>query len=545
MSEPAAAALEKCDKLASLPGDPNIVVPAVPESQFAPGAAIPACEEAVRLNPDVPRARFELGRAYWFGQREAEAFPVFVEAAKHCYPPAKKFIGDAYLEGRGLPSGAQRDIQRAIDWYRDAATATPDCKPGYRDAERAILEAQARIEREKAEREKREAEAAKTRFDASAFQRGDFLTYVYALSSIPPKDLELFRIYMHGFVMELGGDQILFVDSKCKPLVPSRTAVIVRNSMLNLFAIQPRADMASHGNYQGWLNGTQFNVFTQGQRDAVELVNRYGCQSEVARKLVDNITETYHARHIESVIIGLTKYLPWERNSPCASQFEAWKGLNPYGAFTAGCESSNDEPDLETAKRKAIAACRSNPYIRNCQVVTQSIPVTPKIATPPTNVTLSKIASGPVAIGGTCRDRFEEWKSKPANGAFAVGTERCGFSSQADTIDHAKREALDRCSDSDCVVVYQISATDDPSLATSVPSGTPSTSSHATVVSEQLNLHSAPNSDASNVIGKLGRGQSVSITGPGEGDFVAIESTCIDGRPCKGFVNGRAEFISR
>jgi tetratricopeptide (TPR) repeat protein len=291
-SDQAAVVLEKCDKLASLPGDPNIVAPAVPDSQFAPGAAIPACEEAVRLNPELARSRFELGRSYWIGQREAEAFKAFLEAAKRCYPPAKKFIGDAYLEGRGLPSGEQRDIQRAIDWYKDAATATPDCKPGYRDAERAVREAQARIDQEKAELANREAEAAKARYDASIFQRGDFLTYVYNVKMPPTRDIESFRIYMHGFVMELGGDQILFVDSKCKPLVPSRTAVVVRDSMFSMFAIQPRAGLAQ-GNYQGWLNTFQFNVFTEGQRDAVELVNHYHCDSEVARKLVDNIGRLY------------------------------------------------------------------------------------------------------------------------------------------------------------------------------------------------------------------------------------------------------------
>ncbi|MBK5654195.1 MAG: sel1 repeat family protein, partial [Rhizobium sp.] len=543
-SGPAAAALEKCDKLASMPGDPNIVAPAVPDSQFAPGAAIPACEEAVRMNPDLARARFELGRSYWIGQRDAEALKAFGEAAKHCYPPAKKFIGDAYLEGRGLPTGEQRDIQRAIEWYKDAATATPECRPGYRDAERARLEAQALVDRERNEREKREAEAAKARFDAAAFQRGDYLTYIYSLSKIPPKEMELFRIYVHGFVMELGGDQILFVDSKCKPLVPSRTAVIVRDSMWSMFAIQPRAGMA-HGNYQGWLNSTQFDVFTQGQRDAVELVNRYSCQSEVARKLVENITQTYHAKHIDSIIIGLTRYLPWDGTSPCARQYEAWKELNPYGAFTAGCDFSDDEADLETAKRKAVAACRSDPLCNNLAIVAVSVAAAPKIATPPTDAVLSKVTSKSTAITGGCRDRFEEWKKKPANGAFAVGKERCGFSNQADTIEHAKREALDRCVDGDCIVIYQISAAHDDPLAQSVTPGSPSTVSHATVVPEQLNLHSAPSSDAGTVVGKLARGQSVSITGPGEGDFIAIEGTCIDGKPCKGYVNGRAEFISR
>ena len=106
-----ADALKKCDALASHPHDPGRYAAGVSDEQFAPGAAIEACEPAAKLNPELARVWFELGRSYWMGQRDKEAFNTFYEAAKRNYAPAMKYIGDAYLLGRGLPSGEQRDGQ--------------------------------------------------------------------------------------------------------------------------------------------------------------------------------------------------------------------------------------------------------------------------------------------------------------------------------------------------------------------------------------------------------------------------------------------------
>ena len=103
--EDASDALKKCDTLASHPHDPDRDAAGVTDEQLVPRQAIEACATATKLNPDVGRAWFELGRAYWNGQHDEQAFRAFFEAVKRNYAPAMKYLGDAYLEGRGLPAG--------------------------------------------------------------------------------------------------------------------------------------------------------------------------------------------------------------------------------------------------------------------------------------------------------------------------------------------------------------------------------------------------------------------------------------------------------
>src|SRR5476649_2897464 len=57
-------ALEQCDALAAHPDDPDRYLRGVPDDQLAPGPAIEACAAAVKLNPDLGRAWFQLGRVY-------------------------------------------------------------------------------------------------------------------------------------------------------------------------------------------------------------------------------------------------------------------------------------------------------------------------------------------------------------------------------------------------------------------------------------------------------------------------------------------------
>ncbi len=258
--------------------------------------------------------------------------------------------------------------------------------------------------------------------------------------------------------------------------------------------------------------------------------------------------EASSAPPAEPIITVLSRNVPWQADSECDRLYRTWTATLSYGAFTAPCELSAGEHDLATAKRKAMAACTSSPYNRNCSIVSIITPAAPKIATPPAHSVLTRLGSGSIEIGGSCHDRFNEWKARPGNGAFALGQHRCGFASEADTLEHAKAQAIETCSDDDCTVVYQLTAADsavDQPIATVTAAAAPGNLAHGTVVPEKLNVHNEPNPDAASVIGKLDRRQTVVITGTTGGDFIAIEATCDDGRPCKGYVNGRAEFIAR
>ena len=162
---------------------------------------------------------------------------------------------------------------------------------------------------------------------------------------------------------------------------------------------------------------------------------------------------------------------------------------------------------------------------------------------------------------GRCRDLSSEWttgvKKRAGFGAFAIAKDGNGCAGNwgKASPDIAIKTALMGCGSpegnngKECRILVTFkspgaAATEDASSATSAPPRNSSPSNLATVLPPQLNVHSAPNADAGTVIGKLARGQTVRITGPGAGDFVAIESNCIDGNPCKGYINGRAEFIS-
>jgi tetratricopeptide (TPR) repeat protein len=278
-------ALQSCDALASHPSDPGRYSAGVPDELLAPGAAIEACESAVRLNPDQARAWFQLGRAYWGAQRDQEALNAFVEAAKQNYGPAKKYVGDAYLTGRGLPSGEQRDSDAAMRWYKEACGKPCNPSPndvghnnaGFPDAEKALTDLEEYL--------------AKTRFDPSTFQNPTFISAAYYNDQhdIP---LEEWYIYLYGFTDEISGDKILYVDSNCKPLSNVATKILTGiDGAIGLARIAIRT-MSPNENVASRLVKlvTSAVVYEdQGHRDAVNLVNRYGCKSKVAQEIMGNI----------------------------------------------------------------------------------------------------------------------------------------------------------------------------------------------------------------------------------------------------------------
>jgi hypothetical protein len=274
-----AAAVQKCDALASHPRDPGRYSAGVPDDQLAPGAAIEACRSAVELDPDEPRLRFELGRAYWSAKRDSEAFSAFVSAAQRRYSPAMKYIGDAFLEGRGLPAGESQDVSVAMRWYREACGRPCNPSPndpgynvvGFPDAAKALAEAQEYMK--------------KHELDASIFQNPKFISALYSGHSDGLEQKSLLA-YTFGLVEELGGDKILYVDSHCKPLSTIATQFLSgAGAVLSLFSKED--DKPGSGIVAGYIG---FVVYRdQGNRDAVTLVNSYGCESQVAKTIMNNI----------------------------------------------------------------------------------------------------------------------------------------------------------------------------------------------------------------------------------------------------------------
>lgn len=265
-------AIRQCDTLASDPRDPDRFAAPVPEDHFAPGLAIAACKAAVDADPTLGRSWFQLGRAYWLGERDADAFAAFVEASKREYAPAMKYIGDAYKDGRGLPDGEQPSPETALGWYKKARSA------GFRAADQDIVEIQTQI-------------AALT-FRPELFQNPSYMTRLYSGDFNGLENPIMFFSYTHAFLEDLGGTNIFFMDKKCTAMVTALGSTV--NTFGQLFGyLQTLSGDNPIGDLVVSAIGSHFTE-DQGRRDAVILMDNYKCDSPVARRIIDHVSGSYN-----------------------------------------------------------------------------------------------------------------------------------------------------------------------------------------------------------------------------------------------------------
>ncbi len=110
-----------CDRLAAMPDDtghpPNI--PGVEVEKMNVAAATTACNEAMRLYPDVPRFVFEAGRVAIGRKDYATARRLYDQAAAAGYAMALNNIGIMYEGGEGELA----NYAEAARWYQKAVDA--------------------------------------------------------------------------------------------------------------------------------------------------------------------------------------------------------------------------------------------------------------------------------------------------------------------------------------------------------------------------------------------------------------------------------------
>lgn len=112
-----AADVTDCDRLAADPWDARRVVqPQAPLATNA-GAAVEACRQAVAVQPDEPRLRFQLGRALLFHGLTGEAVTELSRAAETSYAAAAFHLGLAY----DRESWSGHDTAAARSHYRNGA----------------------------------------------------------------------------------------------------------------------------------------------------------------------------------------------------------------------------------------------------------------------------------------------------------------------------------------------------------------------------------------------------------------------------------------
>lgn len=92
----------------------------IPIRDIPSQAAIPACNEALRLNPDVIRFQIQYTRALLSAGRYGDAMNAIQRAARLGYPAAEATIGWMHEIG-GLSDNGKPDYESALHWYQLAA----------------------------------------------------------------------------------------------------------------------------------------------------------------------------------------------------------------------------------------------------------------------------------------------------------------------------------------------------------------------------------------------------------------------------------------
>lgn len=292
VAQSAQEAIRNCDVRSSHPRDPMRRAPGVSDDQMVPLDAIDHCQAAVAIAPHEARLWFQLGRAYWLARRDREAFDSFSKAQTSNYAPAVKYLGDSYFSGRGLPPNAQKNPERAVTlWKRAADLGFPD---GMDMADEVIKQMKDESER-----------AAKEAFEPSIFQNAQLMSALYTgrFDRVPLPHL---MIYASSIVKELGGsqnDRILFMDPYCRTLSTYAADVLAPygSDIGKFFSMFDAVGESFNKNddpaaviLKGII-GLVANSFevesieVQGKRDAVMIMNRYSCNSAVARTIMNNI----------------------------------------------------------------------------------------------------------------------------------------------------------------------------------------------------------------------------------------------------------------
>lgn len=114
-----ANAIEECDRLAAHPSDPDKVGKGVLQRDVDKPAAIKACGEAVKLEPNSPRLNYQFGRVNFYNGDAKTALPYLRKAADLNHEQAQFVLGLIERNGSGVdpadPCKTQKLWSKAAD----------------------------------------------------------------------------------------------------------------------------------------------------------------------------------------------------------------------------------------------------------------------------------------------------------------------------------------------------------------------------------------------------------------------------------------------
>jgi hypothetical protein len=297
----------KCDALAADGDDPSRIAAPVPNERFAPGEAIAACRDAVRLNPENATSLFELGRSLWVAKQD-QAFKYFVDSAALGYPIAEKYLGDAYMQQR-VPVGIEASASQAEIWYQKADDA------GITSAHDLLLFVRAKMRRESFDLER----------DRTLFSSPEYLEALWTGDFENVQSPIGLTYYAQGLTKTIDSNNAIFLDPTCHPLVNSVGSIVmdyaqviaVAKSIIDSQNLTPEERKYRIARAAADLiGGDQWK--NRGERDAVVLFNKdiYGCDSPVVKQVMNHIMLKINVGDANTISIGNDPERSSESESP-------------------------------------------------------------------------------------------------------------------------------------------------------------------------------------------------------------------------------------
>lgn len=139
--KPAASMANKCDQLAAHPNDPERISAGIADESLQVKAALAACTDAVKQQPQLGRIQFQHGRALLESKRIAEAIAAFQRAATLNHGGAYAYLSGAYEAGG---NGLTKSQARSEEFAKKAqqlgfVSGAPSRAAAARDAGRPVL----------------------------------------------------------------------------------------------------------------------------------------------------------------------------------------------------------------------------------------------------------------------------------------------------------------------------------------------------------------------------------------------------------------------
>ncbi|MEW8326386.1 MAG: tetratricopeptide repeat protein [Candidatus Thiodiazotropha sp.] len=303
----------KCDEHAAHPDDPGRWASGVIEEELVPGPSVQFCTDAVSEFPGTARFHFQLGRALLNANQYDQAIEALAEAANLDYGPAYAYLADIYRFGLlGEP-----DIDTALAYYdisiASGFTPAQDAKESMLAGEdtansSAVDNAAEPVQQyeEVVYQQPAKPLAYSRSFDQEGFAMGSVLMLVYDgdFQSLKSNEFSvlLYFSHLHNYFSK----DYNKMDEACSAFGdPTLSRDIFKRSTASSGLFQQNGMVSTDGlkkifefivqTRDGGMGsvidaGSSIQILQDSaKKDGVKLAQRYGCESQVVKRIYGNI----------------------------------------------------------------------------------------------------------------------------------------------------------------------------------------------------------------------------------------------------------------